>query len=389
MLKGFIYYKNEQIPFVMENYQMELFSSNEELLNEYIKEHNFQSSYILHGVCFQIGLTPQSITILVKESTADTCYVNGYWISRIGEEDTQFDSVSFQSRLLDGVFRYKYNYIDSARQGENLSADQKEIYKFPLKIGNDICKLVYKIGLKQKRGLLEDFEKWGETVIVFSHDSADIKRCYEVSMLMERFAKFMSSSANVPFRRIALLKENIPIAYFYCSSISNQPIHDYDIFFHDLDVMKYVPKILANLALDLGNKITQSMNVGHISTFETLYTPKRFTEQIEVFEYLFEKLEPQNAKRKDFPLKSELELMLQQFPHILQRYRYPLNEMAERMKELRRKIVHGYTYYYAFGDDIEIKMCIMAMDHLIKCMNLRLAGFDEEEITEFEREIPL
>ncbi len=129
------------------------------------------------------------------------------------------------------------------------------------------------------------------------------------------------------------------------------------------------------------------MNVGHISIFEMLYAPKRFTEQVEVFEYLFEKLEPQNAKRKDFPLKSELELMLQQFPYVLRRYRYPLSEIAERMKELRRKIVHGYTYYYTFGDDMEIKMCITVMDHLIKCMNLRLAGFDGEEIAEFEREI--
>ncbi len=387
MLKGFINYKNEPIPFVMENYRMELFSSNEELLNEYIEEHNFQSDYILHGVYFRIGITLQSITILVKESTANICLVSCYWINQIGKE-SQFDSISFQSRLLDGVFRYKYNYIDSARQGDNLSANQKEIYKFPFKIGNDICELVYKIGLRQERGLLEDFEKWGETVVVFQRDNADIKRCYEITMLMERFAKFMSSSADVTFRRIALLKENIPTAYFYCNSVSNQPICDYDAFFYNLDVMKYVPKILANLALDLDNKITQSMNVGHIGGFEESFAPGRFVEQVQVFEYLFEKLEPQKAREKDFPLKKELELMLNCFPSVLTWYQCSSDKMAEKIKELRRTIAHGYAYYYEFADDIGIKRCMIVMDHLIKCMNLKVAGFDEIEIIEYEKEVP-
>lgn len=387
VLKGFINYKNEQLPFVMENYRIELFSSNEELLNEYIKEHNFQTDYILHGVYFRIGTTPQSITMLIKESTANTCYVSCYWINQIGKE-SQFDSMCFQSRLLDGVFRYKYNYIDCVRQGENLSADQKEIYKFPLKIGDDICELVYKIGLKEKWGLLEDFEKWGESIVIFPHDNTDIKKCYEITSLMERFVRFMAPFADVAFRRVILLKDGKPVAYFYCNSISEQPICDYDTFFHDLDVMAYVPRILANLALDLDNKITQSMNVGHITGCEELYAPRRFIEQMQVFEYLFEKLEPQKARKKGFPLKEELEFMLNCFPSVWIRYRCDAGRIAERIKELRRTIAHGYVYYYEFTDDIEIKRCMIVMDHLIKCMNLKVAGFDEKEIVEFEKEVP-
>ena len=77
MLKGFIGYKNGHIPIVVDNYQMELFS-NGELLNEFIKEYNFQADYILHGVCFRMGTTPQNIAIMVKESAANTCYVSCY-----------------------------------------------------------------------------------------------------------------------------------------------------------------------------------------------------------------------------------------------------------------------------------------------------------------------
>lgn len=387
MLKGFINYKDKQIPFVMENYQMELFSSDEGLLNEYMKEYNFRSDYIIHGVYFQIGTTPQSITMLIKESTANTCYVSCYWINQI-EKESQFDSMSFQSKLLDGVFRYKYNYIDYVRRGENLSAEQKEIYTFPLKIGDDMCKLVYKIGLEEKWGLLEDFEKWGETIVIFPHDNTDIKKCYEITSLMERFVKFMAPLANVAFRRVTLLKAGKPVAYFYCNSISDQPSYDYDIFYHDLDVMTYVPKILANLALDLDNKITQSMNVGHIDGFEEPYIPRRFVEQMQVFEYLFEKLEPQKAREKEFPLKKELEFMLNCFPSVWIWYQCDSGRMAERIKELRRTIAHGYAYYYEFANDIEIKKCMIVMDHLIRCMNLKVAGFDKKEIVEFEKEVP-
>lgn len=386
MLKGFIGYKNGHIPFVMDNYQMELFS-NGELLNEFMKEYNFQTDYILHGVCFRMGTTPQNIAIMVKESAANTCYVSCYWINQIGI-DSQFDSISFQSRLLDGAFRYKYNYIDCVRQGDNLSANQKEVYKFPITIGNDVCELIYRIGFMEQQGLLEDFEKWGETVIVLPNNDIDIRKCYEITLLMARFIKFMSSSGDVVFRRITLMRDGRPAAHFYCNFISDRPIYDYDTHFYDLDVMKYIPKILDNLALDLDNKITKSMNVGHIGNFEELYVPKRFVEQMQVFEYLFEKLQPQKARDVHFPLKKEIELMLSCFPSVSMWYRCDSSKMAERIKELRRTIVHGYAYYYDFADDIEIKRCMIVMDHLIRCMNLKVAGFNEQEIIEFEKEIP-
>lgn len=46
---------------------------------------------------------------------------------------------------------------------------------------------------------------------------------------------------------------------FYCPLISKETVSCNDINFCKFDVMKYVPKILNNIALDSRNKITQSV----------------------------------------------------------------------------------------------------------------------------------
>lgn len=43
MVKGFIFFKESRIPFVIDNYQMELFT-DEPILNEFCKEHNFKKT---------------------------------------------------------------------------------------------------------------------------------------------------------------------------------------------------------------------------------------------------------------------------------------------------------------------------------------------------------
>ena len=65
MVKGLIDYREGKIPFVIENYRMELFS-NDELLNDFCMEHNFKENYILHGQCFSIGNQGQTSTFLVS-----------------------------------------------------------------------------------------------------------------------------------------------------------------------------------------------------------------------------------------------------------------------------------------------------------------------------------
>ena len=63
MVKGFIDFKDKKIPFVMENYRMELFSGDS-VLDDFAKEYNFKNNYILRGKYFGIGSQEQSATFL-------------------------------------------------------------------------------------------------------------------------------------------------------------------------------------------------------------------------------------------------------------------------------------------------------------------------------------
>ena len=45
MVKGFIDFKGGKIPFVIENYCMELFT-DDDLLKDFSKEYNFKKNYI-------------------------------------------------------------------------------------------------------------------------------------------------------------------------------------------------------------------------------------------------------------------------------------------------------------------------------------------------------
>ena len=67
--------------------------------------------------------------------------------------------------------------------------------------------------------------------------------------------------------------------------------------FMNLICYKYIPKILNNIALDCKGKMTKSIPLGHLSDFDSLYTPQRFIEQVMAFEYLFDKLKHQKAKK--------------------------------------------------------------------------------------------
>ena len=156
-----------------------------------------------------------------------------------------------------------------------------------------------------------------------------------------------------------------------------------DVFYHDFDVMKYAPKIIVNLAKDLGTRITESITLGHIGNFESLFTPQRFIEQIMAFEYLFEKLEPEKAKQRNFYLIDELELMLKTFPEVVANIRKSAREVADEIKSLRVDIIHGHAYYYDFANDHNIQYYMLKLDKLIECMNLKLVGFNDSDIKSF------
>ena len=62
MVKGFIFFRDGKIPFVIENYRMELFT-DDSLLDDFCKEYNFKENYILHGQCFDIGIRGRKTSV--------------------------------------------------------------------------------------------------------------------------------------------------------------------------------------------------------------------------------------------------------------------------------------------------------------------------------------
>ena len=218
---------------------------------------------------------------------------------------------------------------------------------------------------------------------VVSLNSTDIRECYKIVILLERFMKFISNSSDVYFRRITFTDGVRPAAFFYCKSVSEKSSGGMDVFYHDFNVMKYVPKIIENLAKELGNRITESVTLGHIENYESMFTPQRFIEQIMAFEYLFEKLEPEKAEQRNFHLIDELELMLGVFPDVIAGVRKSTRKIADEIKNLRVDIVHGHAYYYDFANDHNIQYYMLMLDKLIERMNLKLVGFNDEEIKTF------
>lgn len=61
MVKGFIFFRDGKMPFVIENYRMELFT-DDSLLDDFCKEYNFKENYILHRQCFDIGIRGRKAT---------------------------------------------------------------------------------------------------------------------------------------------------------------------------------------------------------------------------------------------------------------------------------------------------------------------------------------
>lgn len=379
MVKGFIYFREGKIPFVIHEYCMELFS-DDDLLNDFTKEYNFKNHYILEGEYFSCGSKSQKIKFLVEHSMGNTCYLYCYIIYNDPRND-KYDNIRIQSLFLDDVFKYKYNYLDIVKKGTNPAFHPIDIYELPFSMDDKHYELKYRIGQNNHMGLLEDFDKKGEILIPVNTDT--IQECYSITKIMYRLAMFMTSNSVVPFKQINLYKGDWKIGCFYCPLISDETASYYDVMFYEFDVMKYIPKILNNIALDHTSKITKSIPLGHLSNFDSLYTPQRFIEQVMAFEYLFDKLEHQKAKKRSFTLKKELDYMFNEFPYLLFNSKFSSENISEQIKEIRRKITHGYEYYYDFKNDSRICYFINILDRLIKNMSLLYMGFSKEEIKNF------
>ena len=379
MVKGFIFFRDGKIPFVIENYRMELFT-DDSLLDDFCKEYNFKENYILHGQCFDIGIRGRKATFLVENSMGSTCYLRCYTINMF-DKDEEYDSIGLQSPSLDEVFRYEYEYIDMVRAGINLAIEPKVVYKVPFGMNDQKYELEFRIGHDNRLGLLEDLDRKCELILPLHTN--EIQECYDITNVLHRLAMFMTSHAEVPFKRITLYKQGLKAGWFYCSLISEDIVGGHGGFFHEFDVMKYIPKILNNIALDSGNKITQSIPLGHLGDFNSMYTPQRFVEQVMAFEYLFDKLDHKNAQNPKFPLKKELECMFNEFPQLLSRTKIPAEMISDQIKEIRRTIAHGYAYYYDFKNDSNTKCLMILLDKLIKCMSLKWIGFSNNDISNY------
>lgn len=379
MVKGVIFFRDGKIPFVIKDYCMELFS-NDNLLDDFTKENNFKRDYILQGEYFYNGSQAQKAKFLIDHSIGSTCYLCCYIIYNLTAKD-EYDTIGIQSPSLDDIFRYKYNYLDIVREGINLAINTKDVYKVPFTMDGNKYELKYRIGHNHHLGLLEDFDKKGELLISVNTDK--IEECYNITRLMYRLAMFMTSNTEVPFKRITLYKGDWKVGWFYCSLVLEEAVSCYDVMFCEFDVLKYIPKILNNIALDSGNKITRSIPLGHLRDSNSLFSPQRFIEQVMAFEYLFDKLDHKRAQNPKFPLKKELECMFNEFPKLLSNSQLSSDKISNQIKEIRRNITHGYEYYYDFKNDLSTQYLIILLDKLIRNMSLLWIGFSKDEIINF------
>lgn len=274
MVKGFIFFRDGKIPFVIENYRMELFT-DDSLLDDFCKEYNFKENYILHGQCFDIGIRGRKATFLVENSIGSTCYLRCYTINMF-DKDEEYDSIGLQSPSLDEVFRCEYEYIDMVRAGINLAIEPKVVYKVPFGMNDQKYELEFRIGHDNRLGLLEDLDRKCELILPLHTN--EIQECYDITNVLHRLAMFMTSHAEVPFKRITLYKQGLKAGWFYCPLISEDIVGGHGGFFHEF--ARFVND--TNVSLDknvLGvNYDGNGMVIGFYHPYECIFSDsvKRF-----------------------------------------------------------------------------------------------------------------
>ena len=146
-----------------------------------------------------------------------TCYLRCYIINMF-DKDEEYDSIGLQSPSLDEVFRYEYEYIDMVRAGINLAVEPKVVYKVPFGMNDQKYELEFRIGHDNRLGLLEDLDRKGELILPLHTN--EIQECYDITNVLHRLAMFMTSNAEVSFKRITLYRQGLKAGWFYCSLFS-------------------------------------------------------------------------------------------------------------------------------------------------------------------------
>ena len=98
---------------------------------------------------------------------------------------------------------------------------------------------------------------------------------------------------------------------------------------------------------------------------------------------MFDKLDRKRARSRGVTLKEELKIMFDKFPQLLNNTNITSEMASEKIKETRRVITHGYSYYYDFMDDSKLQFLILRFDELILKMSLTWMGFTDEEIKDY------
>ena len=380
IVKGFINYHNKEIPFVIENEFMNFFASDKSSLYEFINKYRFQNNFILDGKICGSYFSSRVAKFLIESIIGEFCTLKAYCFFMQSDSGESYNKIGFQSPFLDDFFRYRYVLLTNAREGTNLLSSSKNIYNIPFKMNCQDYELVYRIGYNNELGLMEDYDRKGEAI--FGLKGSDIEECYSLAITLHRLSIFMTSRSDVCFTKISLYNGITKVGEFYCPFVLRNA-KSYDaISYFQFDVMKYIPNILNNIALDISNNLTKSIPLGHIGNNESTYSPQRFIEQVIAFEYLFDKLEP---GRNNEYLIDKLKEMIEKFPKIIDVKTFNVDKISNDIKELRREITHGYTYYYDFKDDAYRQYLMNLLDKLIKNMSLLYIGFTPEEISDFNK----
>lgn len=223
MVKGFIFFRTGKIPFVIENYRMDLFT-DDSLLEIFCKEYNFKENYILQGLCFDIGPHGRKATFLVENSMGSTCYLRCYIVYTFNKDET-YDRIGIQSPSLDAVFGYEHKYIEMVRSGINLALEPKKVYTIPFDMNKQKYELIFQIGHNHRLGLLEDFSRKGELILPLHTN--EIQECYDIATVLCRLAMFMTSHTDILFKRITLYRKEVSVGWFYCPFISEDAVDRY------------------------------------------------------------------------------------------------------------------------------------------------------------------
>ena len=195
---------------------MELFS-DDLFISDFWKEYNLKENYILQGQCVYADRICRKAIFLVEKSLGPNCYLSCYIVNRHNNDEV-FNSIRFQSPFLDDVFRYKYQYFNTIKSGVNLAIAPKNLYTISFSMNKLIYELKYQVGHDSRLGLLEDFDKKGEIIIMLYEN--EIQECYDIVMVLYRLAMFMTSQVEVPFKQINLYNGEYCVGWFCCPLLS-------------------------------------------------------------------------------------------------------------------------------------------------------------------------